>query len=132
MDHHEPPSSGGVSPRDPGEGDATHDFSTPAADVFETAGEIVIVMDVPGVDADGFDVDLQDGGLSVTARRRQLDERGAAILTEYQLSDYFRYFRVPKSVDQSRISATLADGVLRLVLPKTGRVVPRKIPLRKD
>jgi HSP20 family protein len=132
MDEHERPPDAGSRAREPGEGDPADNFSTPAADVFETAGEIVVLIDVPGVDADDLDVDLHDGSLTVTARRKELEDRGAAILSEYQRRGYFRYFRVPKSVEGSRITATLADGVLRLVLPKAGRLVPRKIPLRID
>lgn len=132
MDEHERPSGAEIQARESGEGDPSDNFSTPAADVYETAEEIVVLMDVPGVDADNLDVDLRDGSLTVTARRKKVDGEGTAIRCEYQCSSYFRYFRVPKGVDEGRITATLADGVLRLVLPKAGRVVPRKIHLRTD
>jgi len=116
----------------PGACDPTDNLSTPAADVFETEGEIVILMDVPGVESDDVDVDLRDGSLSVTAKRKESEDRGVPIFSEYQRCGYFRYFRIPMSVDQTHITASLTDGVLRLVLPKAGRSVSRMIRLRTD
>lgn len=109
------------------QGDRTDNFATPATDVFETSGEIVILMDVPGIGSDDVDIDLTDQTLSVTARRNECNDSGPSILSEYEQHGYFRHFRIPRSVDRGRIAATLADGVLRLVLPKTGRDVPRTI-----
>ncbi|MCA1960597.1 MAG: Hsp20/alpha crystallin family protein [Desulfomonile sp.] len=113
-------------------GEQIDTFTTPAADVFETEAEIVVLLDIPGVTADHLDIDLRDSSLTITARRGELGRHGTAILSEYQRCSYYRTFRVPQSVDEARISASLTDGVLRLVLPKAGRVRTRRIRLKAE
>jgi len=108
---------------------------TPAVSFFvscETEAEIVLLLDIPGVDADNLDVDLRDGSLTVTARREESEHQGTPILSEYQGCSYFRSFRVPQSVDEGRITASLTEGVLRLVLPKANRVKRRRIQLKPE
>jgi HSP20 family protein len=43
---------------------------------------------------------------------------------------YYRTFQVSESVDASKISAEYADGVLKLHLPKSEAVKPRKISVK--
>jgi HSP20 family protein len=52
------------------------------------------------------------------------------VLREFRTGRYFRQFTVSDAVDQSRINAELKNGVLRLVLPKAEKAVPRKIVVK--
>lgn len=100
----------------------------PPVDIFESAQEILVVADVPGVNADGLAVRL-DGEQLVLEARRAPRSRGSALALEHRPADYRRTFVLPRGIDPSRIAAELSNGVLRLHLPKAEAVKPRRIPV---
>jgi len=51
------------------------------------------------------------------------------LYTEYNVGHYRRTFRLSNKVDQSRISAEMKDGVLKVVLPKAEEMKPRRIAI---
>jgi HSP20 family protein len=104
---------------------------TPAIDIFETSAEITLLADMPGVKAKDLDVDLRENVLTLAAEAHPPEgpnERD--VLREFRTGRYFRQFTVSDAVDQSRINAELKNGVLRLVLPKAEKAVPRKIVVK--
>ncbi len=106
-----------------------HDTVAPAVDVYENDDELLVVADVPGASHDGIDVQLEKGLLTILARRA--DETTAApVATEYRPRDYYRVFSVPQGIDASKIDAQLTAGVLRLRLPKSESLKPRRIEVK--
>ena len=57
------------------------------------------------------------------------EDRLQAVYSEYGIGGYTRNFKLGDTIDQSKISASLKDGVLSLVLPKADRLKPRKIDI---
>ena len=100
---------------------------TPPVDIFENDGEIVLMADLPGVGPENLSIDLRENTLTLVGEIDGGEEEGEAVLTEYGVGRYYRQFSLSEKIDQERIDAKLADGVLRLTLPKVGRMVPRKI-----
>jgi len=104
---------------------------TPAVDILEHDDAMIIVADVPGVDSDGLTIDLREDVLTLTAAATASFGAGEAVLLqEYETGTYYRQFRLPNTIEQSKIDATLTDGVLRLVLPKAESSRPRKIAVK--
>jgi HSP20 family molecular chaperone IbpA len=104
---------------------------TPAVDIFETEKEITLLADMPGVQAKDLDVDLRDDVLTLIGDVKSPghpDER--VVVHEYRTGRYFRQFSLSDTIDQSKIDAELKDGVLRLVLPKAEKAVPKKITVK--
>lgn len=104
---------------------------TPAVDILESEGEIVMLADMPGVRADGLNIDLRDNVLSIEGHvgdAVRSSER--TMLREYETGSYRREFRLTKLIDQDKIDAALKDGVLRLTLPKAEAARPRRIEVR--
>jgi len=104
---------------------------TPAVDIFETDREITLLADMPGVKVKDLNIDLKESVLTVSgdvAPFEGADEQD--ILVEYDVGKYFRQFTIPEVIDQSKIDASLRDGVLRLTLPKLEKAAPRKIAVR--
>jgi len=102
----------------------------PACDVYENNDEILVVAEVPGVTADALAVKLENGELTVKARRNASVEGGTLIMTEYDACDYHRRFAVPGGIDAGKISADLKNGELWLRLPKSEAHKPRQIAVR--
>ena len=100
----------------------------PPVDIFENAQEVLVVADVPGVNADGLAVRV-DGEQLVLEARRTARAQGAALALEHRPADYRRTFVLPRGIDHTRIAAELSNGVLRLHLPKAEAVKPRRIPI---
>ncbi|MFH0824154.1 MAG: Hsp20/alpha crystallin family protein [Pseudomonadota bacterium] len=119
---------------DPSAGEFTREgvYFTPAVDIYETEKELVMLVDMPGVEGSTVEVDLKDDVLSLIGRVPGDDVGGEDLLTEYRSGNYFRTFRLTEVVDQAGISAAMKDGVLTLTLPKAQKAVPRKIPISGD
>ena len=107
-------------------------YFSPAVDIFDTEKELVLLADMPGVGADDVEIDLRDNVLSIVGKMLPEDEKGEFLLREYRTGNYFRTFRITEVVDQSKITASMSDGVLKLVLPKVAKAVPRKIPIAAE
>jgi HSP20 family molecular chaperone IbpA len=103
----------------------------PAVDIFETAKEITLMADMPGVTAKDLDIDLRENVL--TLRGEVASPEGpneVDVWREYQAGKYFREFSLSEVIDQAKIEAELKEGVLRLKLPKVEAATPRKITVK--
>jgi HSP20 family protein len=100
----------------------------PTTDIFETEQALTILMEMPGVDKSKVDVNVEDGVLTIQG---QIDftkyEGMQPVYTEYNIGNYRRGFSLSNKIDQGRIRAEMADGVLKLVLPKAEEAKPRRI-----
>jgi len=101
---------------------------SPAADVFESADEIILNIELPGVRLDDVRLEALDGKIRVSGHRRADDgvEPRHFVRMERIYGNFSRDFPVPVSVDPSMIKATLRAGVLRVVAPKAdhGQAIP--------
>ena len=105
-------------------------YYAPQVDIYETEQEVVVVADVPGVLPEGVDVSLEDNVLTIQGRRDVEQHGGRMVLEEYEPGHYLRRFTVAETIDQERIEASLADGVLRVRLPKAAPAQPKKIAVK--
>ncbi len=101
----------------------------PSVDVFENADEVLVVADVPGVSSEQVDVRVENGTLTLQAKRSSEGE-GTALAREYEVVDFARTFRIPAGIDAANISAEAKNGTLLVRLPKIAAVKPRKIAVR--
>jgi HSP20 family molecular chaperone IbpA len=100
----------------------------PRADIFETEEDIFVIVDVPGVDESSIDITLEKNVLTISAFVELHEIEGyAPTLTEYEVGDYQRSFRLSNMIDNDKIQASVKDGVLRLQLAKAGEAKTRTI-----
>ena len=104
----------------------------PRADIFETDTAFVILADMPGVGPDGVEVVADSRTLTVRGRVSRSPTNAELEHREFELADYHRAFTLTEDLDTDRISGTLRDGVLRVEIPKSERVQPKKIPVRAN
>jgi len=102
----------------------------PRVDVLETDADLLLFADMPGVRPDELDVRFENGELLVHGRRQSPHKDRTRSLWEYEVSNYYRAFRVSEKIAADKISAELKDGVLTVRLPKVDAVRPRKIAVR--
>ncbi len=103
----------------------------PAVDIYETEEAIVLIADMPGVPGDKVSLDLKDSHLIISGEiSPPMGEGETMLVQEYLTGDYYREFHLGELIDKNRIDATMADGVLKLVLHKAARAIPRKIEVK--
>jgi HSP20 family protein len=106
--------------------------STPL-DIFEHDDRFEVWLDLPGVNREDVKLSLENETLRITGERpaQAVTEETSRHFrrTERWTGTFARSLSLPASVDAARIEAKLADGVLKLVLPKRDQAKPRSIPI---
>lgn len=103
----------------------------PDVDIVERSNDFLVTADMPGVRADGVNVRLEEGVLSIDAASSVEPEAGfTPVHAEYRVGGWHRRFVLPDRIDAERIHAEMKDGVLELVLPKLEQHRPRRIEVR--
>jgi HSP20 family protein len=101
---------------------------TPAADIYETESGYLIAMDLPGIDRQALEIDIDDNRLVVRGTRPIGESKQHR--SERPRGKFLRTFGVPGSVDQGKIGAEYKDGVLQIRLPKRSEQKSKKIDIK--
>ncbi len=100
----------------------------PPIDIYETPEGLVLYADLPGVAAEGLDLQVQDSRLTLFGHVLTKESENVQLLhQEYQVGDFLRSFILSDEVDHEQIQAKLTNGVLRVELPRAARAKPRRI-----
>jgi len=103
-------------------------FFSPYTDIHETADNVVVSMEVPGVDKAAVDIRLDKGVLTVKGTVDAAKYDGLKpIYAEYNVGNFIRTFTVSTKIDSAGISASMTDGVLTVRLPKAADAVAKRI-----
>src|SRR3954454_3729722 len=110
----------------------TGTWSRPTAmpvDAYRSGDEFVVAFDLPGVDRDAIDIDVERNVLTVRAERRpvNLGDQAVAQLSERPLGVFSRQLFLGDALDAEHIDATYDNGVLVLRIPIAEKAKPRKI-----
>ena len=101
-------------------------------DAWRESDSFVIELDLPGVEADSIDLDVERNVLTVRAERPDRQGGGEVLAAERPRGVFSRQLVLGDNLDLERISAAYADGVLRLTVPVAERAKPRKIRIAVD
>lgn len=102
-------------------GTGVETWFSPSCDIVDDKNQYILKFDMPGVEKKDIKVELNEHQLTVSAERRsetETDEKNK-YLSEIRYGSYSRSFTLPEQVDEKKIEAKLADGVLTLRVPKT-------------
>jgi HSP20 family protein len=105
-------------------------YFVPTTDIFETEDALTVIMEVPGVDKEAVDINVENDVLRIEAKIDPAKYQGMEPLyTEYNVGHFARSFTLSNQIDRQNISAQLQDGVLTLTLKKAEKAMPRRIAL---
>lgn len=101
----------------------------PSVDIKEDENTYQVVADVPGVEPKDIDISLEEGVLTVKGERNLESEVESEGYTrsERAYGSFTRRFTLPDTADADNISAKTEHGVLKLLIPKKEKVLPKKI-----
>jgi len=104
---------------------------TPEVDIVETPENYVLDVYMPGVNEQSAEATLENDVLTIRGQvQRSAKENLRLTYQEYEVGDYRRVFTLSDGVDRDRVSATVRDGVLHLVLPKSESSKARRIAIK--
>src|SRR5438132_12154528 len=109
--------------------DGTPTYALPV-DILETDDAYQLHASVAGVPQDGVEVTYAGGVLSIAVKAAPVQIEGKLIRQERPWGNWSRTLEPPTEVDSTKITATVADRVLRVSLPKSVDAQPLRIPIR--
>ncbi|WUI72403.1 HSP20 family small heat-shock protein [Nocardia sp. NBC_00403] len=101
-------------------------------DAWREGEEFVVELDLPGVDPDSLDLDVERNVLTVRAQRPELNAGRELIAAERARGVFSRQLFLGESLDTEAISADYNDGVLRLRIQIAEKAKPRKINIERS
>jgi HSP20 family protein len=117
-----------------GEGDGT--TWLPAVNVEETADELVLTAELPGMRREDVELELENNVLTIRGTKTHRSEREDAErryhVWERRYGSFQRSFTLPRTVTAEEISASFDDGVLHIHMPKAPEAKGRKIEIKTE
>ncbi|HTM70594.1 MAG TPA: Hsp20/alpha crystallin family protein [Luteimonas sp.] len=101
----------------------------PLVDIREEGDRFVLYADIPGVEPQDIEVQMDKGLLTIKGERHaeSTSESERYSRVERVHGSFHRRFALPDSADPEGITASGSNGVLRIVIPKRPETTPRRI-----
>ncbi len=105
------------------------DAWVPPVDIYETADNFEIMVELPGVKKEDLTLEVKENTLTLRGERRQAkDAKEEGVhRVERVYGSFLRSFTLPSNIRTDDVKAGFQDGVLTIVLPKAEEAKPRQI-----
>ena len=126
----------------------------PSVDVVETDDAIEVTAELPGLERQDVEISVEDDVLTIRGEKRleTRDDGGGQrqsagqkqdkaqgqqkpsrnyVVAERSYGVFLRGLQLPPGIDQSKIQATMSNGVLKLSIPKPKKAEPKKIEVKE-
>jgi HSP20 family protein len=104
----------------------------PAVDIKETADQVVVKAEVPGMDAKDINISVTGDVLTIKGEKKSEREEKEENyhLVERSYGSFSRSLAMPAAVDMDKIEAKYDKGVLTITCPKKEEVKPKAIEIK--
>lgn len=105
-----------------------------ATDVYEKDSQVVVEMNLPGVNPDSLDIIVEDNYVHITGNREETkeEEHKNYYYKEIQRGSFERTVRLPAPIKKEKTEASFEDGILTITLPKLEEKITKvKVSTRK-
>lgn len=105
--------------------------SFPLMNVYDSKDDIVVTAELPGLSKEQVKITFADNILTLSGELKALPtSKGMALVRrERSEGEFEKTLRVPTKVRQDAISASFANGILTITLPKADEVKPKTIAI---
>jgi len=97
-------------------------LTQPSVNVMETKDNFQIELAAPGLNKGDFEVKVDNGTLTISAKKEHKEEtteaEGRYMRKEFNFASFTRSFQLPDTINAGDINATYENGVLLVTLPK--------------
>jgi HSP20 family protein len=94
-------------------------------DVMDKDNAIVVRAEAPGFEAGDFDIQVQDGQLTLRAARKSESKKEGE--ETWSSQEYYEAVILPPGIDKDKVQAKYRNGVLTVTLPKTPEGKGRRV-----
>lgn len=103
----------------------------PAVDITESAGELIIRVELAGMKRNEIDVQVDNGILTIKGEKKQEKQEKTSHrhLWERRYGMFERAFTLPRDVDADQVKADYQDGLLIIHVPKAAQTRGKKIEI---
>ena len=104
---------------------------TPAVDIYEVEGALVLKAELPEMQRDDIDVSVENNTLTLRGERKldhEIKQENFHRI-ERAYGSFVRSFSLPNTVDAAKIAAEYKNGVLTVKLPMREEAKPRQIQI---
>jgi HSP20 family protein len=95
----------------------------------------VITAEMPGLERKDVDISIDNDLLTIRGEKKvetQRDDKDKNYhLSERSYGIFYRVLQLPPGVDPSKVQATMANGVLKIVVPKPANSEAKKIEVKE-
>jgi HSP20 family protein len=106
---------------------------TPAVEMFERDGQLVVRADLPGLSPEDVRIEVTDDTLTIEGERRsemEVEEEGGVYRSERTYGRFSRIIALPEGVDPDGAQARFDNGVLEITIPLPEQTGRRRIPIQ--
>jgi HSP20 family protein len=106
-------------------------FRSPAVDLYETDNEVVAEISIPGMDPKKVNVEIENNVLHFRSEEQTESESSGKdyYRKELRRGMFARSIALPTEVDADKVTATSEKGILKIVMPKSEKVKPKKVEI---
>ena len=98
-------------------------------DAWREADRFIVEFDLPGIEVDSIDLDVERNVLTVRADRPAQEGAAELVAAERPRGVFSRQLILGDNLDSDRVEASYSGGVLRLEIPVAEKAKPRKISI---
>lgn len=106
----------------------------PAADVVRDGSDVLVTLELPGIDGADLDIEVSEGKLAISGQRKEQHESSqhGVLVREIRSGGFRREFALPKGVSAEQVEADYTDGLLKVRVRDVVRpaVAPAKVTVR--
>lgn len=97
-------------------------------DLYRDGDVYILSADLPGIDADSVDIDVDGQLLTIRAERTVPSKDGVKWITrERDAATFLRQLNLGQGIDTENITASYSNGVLSVTIPVSEKAKPRKV-----
>ena len=103
----------------------------PALNVYEEGDQLTVEAQLPGINPDNLDINVEQGVLTISGQTATQEERKERnyLVREHRTGRFSRSMRLPTTYNADGCAASFEHGVLRLTFPKSEAAKPRRIQI---
>ena len=104
---------------------------TPPVDIADQGSQVILKIDLPEMVQSEIDIKVEENTLTIKGERKFIKETPEEhfLQIERPYGTFHRQFTLPKRIDQTKITATYKDGVLRVILPQKGEMEAKQVSI---
>ncbi len=103
---------------------------SPDVSIYDNREALIFSVDLPGVKKGDVNIEIDENNvLVIKAKSSFFSPEGSLILREVSFGDYYRAFSLSDEFDKDKVSGTLENGVLTVMVPRREDVKPKRIQI---